>query len=57
MMTEKQGKVFAELRNEGYAVIAWTPEELDGVDPRHVAHRLIELGWEVIEDLKEYEDV
>ena len=44
-----------ELRAEGYAVIVWTPEELDGASPRRVEDRSIELGWDVIDVLKECE--
>ena len=45
-----------ELREEGYAVIIWTPEEL-GDCPINVLEDLsIERGWEVIEQLKESSD-
>jgi hypothetical protein len=45
-----------ELREEGYAVIIWTPEEL-GDCPINVLEDLtIERGWEVIEQLKESND-
>lgn len=51
-MTEEQTKVVRELRHAGYAVIIWTPEEMKEVNPRRVEDRLIELGHEVIADLK-----
>ena len=51
-MTAEETAVIAELRHRGYAVIVWTPEELDGVSHRHVEDRSIELGHQVIEDLK-----
>jgi hypothetical protein len=51
-MTEEQLKVVRDLRHKGYAVIIWTPEELADVSPRHVEGRLVELGHDVIEDLK-----
>jgi len=38
-----------ELRDAGYAVIVWTPEELRGASARRVEDRSIELGWEVID--------
>ena len=37
-----------QLRKMGYAVVAFTPEELRGADPDHVEDRLVELGWDVI---------
>lgn len=40
------------LRKQGFAVVVFTKEELDGADPIRVADRLVELGWEVIEDWK-----
>ena len=42
-----------QLRKMGYAVIAFTPEELRGANPDHVEDRLIELGWDVIDNLAE----
>jgi hypothetical protein len=37
-----------QLRKMGYAVVAFTPEELRGADPDNVEDRLVELGWDVI---------
>ena len=48
-----------ELRDKGYAVIIWTPEEIENT-PINVLEDLrdlsIERGWEVIEQLKENND-
>jgi hypothetical protein len=52
-MTPEEQAVIAELRNRGFAVIIWTPEELAGANRRHVEDRSVELGWQVIEDLKD----
>ena len=52
VMTEN--KVFelcTKMRHLGYAVICFTPGELRGADPDHVEDRLVELGWDVIDDL------
>jgi hypothetical protein len=46
----------ALLRAKGYAVIIWTPEELAGASRNRVEDRLVELGWEVIADLKPESD-
>lgn len=40
------------LRDQGYAVVVFTSEELDGANPRKVSERLVELGWDVIDNLK-----
>lgn len=41
------------LRDAGCAVIAFDPDELAGVEAGDVEDRLVELGWDVIETLKE----
>lgn len=46
-------KVLREMRNEGHAVIVWTPEELGDIDPRWVEDASISYGNEY---LIEYED-
>lgn len=52
-MTSKELGQIQKLREQGYAVIVWTPEELGGAPPRKVEDRSIELGWDVIDALKE----
>jgi len=52
-MTNEQLEVIRALRHEGFAVIIWTPEELGTADPRRVEDRSIELGWDVIDTLKD----
>ena len=44
------------LEDMGCSVVIFTQEELRGANPDHVAKRLIELGWEVINDLADTED-
>ncbi len=39
-----------QLRDEGYAVVLFTPSELDGVDQDKVEDKLFEAGWEIIRD-------
>ena len=41
------------LEEMGCSVVIFTQEELRGANPHHVASRLIELGWEVIDDIAE----
>jgi hypothetical protein len=52
-MTPEEKAVVSELRSRGYAVIIWTPEELAGASRKHVEDRSVELGWQVINDLKD----
>ncbi len=40
-----------QLREAGYVVIVFNPEELEGANPRHVQDRLVEMGWDVIQAL------
>lgn len=46
----------AQLRDQGFAVIVWTPDELGDANPRTVEDRSIELGHEVIRDLQTIAD-
>lgn len=50
-MTPEELEVIASLRDKGYAVIVWTPEELKEASSQRVEDRSIELGWEIISDL------
>jgi hypothetical protein len=53
-MTES--KIFelcVKMQRLGYAVVIFTPEELRGANPEHVQDRLVELGWDVINDIAE----
>lgn len=51
-MTKAEQAAIASLRHKGFAVIVWTPEELEDANPRKVEDRSIELGWDVIACLK-----
>lgn len=52
-MTPEQQKAIDTLRDEGYLVILWTPEELGDIDESHIEDALIERGNEMIEDLRQ----
>ena len=45
-----------ELEAMGCAVVVFTEEELRGARPDLVQDRLIELGWNAIDDLAEEEE-
>ena len=51
-MNQEQIEFIRQLRDEGHAVIIWTPQELGDASLRHVEDRSIELGYEVIEALQ-----
>jgi len=56
MIMEDFSKIAEHLRaleDMGCSVVIFTQEELRGANPDHVASRLIELGWEVINDIAE----
>jgi hypothetical protein len=48
-MTPAQQQTIDTLRDEGYLVILWTPEELGDIDASHIEDALIERGNEMIE--------
>ena len=50
-MNKVQKAVIAELRLEGYAVVVFTPEELENVNSSLVEDELISRGNSIIEDL------
>jgi hypothetical protein len=52
-MTPAQQQAIDTLRDEGYLVIIWTPEELGDIDASHIEDTLIERGNEMIEDLQQ----
>jgi predicted fused transcriptional regulator/phosphomethylpyrimidine kinase len=51
-MTQEQIKTIQELKDQGYAVVLFNPDELEGAEADRVEDRLIEMGWDVIYDLK-----
>jgi hypothetical protein len=51
-MTPAQQQAINELRDAGYLVIIWTPEELGDVDESHIEDALIERGNDMIEMLQ-----
>lgn len=56
IMTPEQEKAINELRDAGYAVVVYSPQELQGVSRDRLEKRLIADGADHIEDLKEIEN-
>ncbi len=50
-LTDKEVEVIREIRDRGFAVVIFNPEELASAEQDRVEDRLVELGWEVIGDL------
>jgi len=46
------GKSISQLRDEGWAVAAFCPDELDGADADQVADIMTERGWVAIDTLR-----
>jgi len=53
--TAAEFAVLDGLRNRGYAVVVFTPQELRGAKARHVEDRLVERGWDAIDVLADDE--
>ena len=49
--TKQAVEYLRQLHKMGYAVVAFTPEELRGANPDHVEDRLVEYGWDVINSI------
>jgi len=47
-MTPAQSKAIQELRAAGWAVILWTPEELNGACPSDVEESSISYAWDYL---------
>ena len=47
-MTASQLKAIRELRAEGWAVILWTPEELNGAHPSDIEDQSIQFASEYL---------
>ena len=50
-LTVKEVDNIRAIRDRGFAVVIFTEEELQGAEQERVEDRLVELGWDVINDL------
>lgn len=48
--TEAQQDVLNQLREAGFALILWSPEELQDTPVNSIEDRSTEFGWGIIED-------
>ena len=51
-MTPEEIATIQSLRDQGYAIVLFNPEELAGVSADDVESRMCEMGWEVIDYLR-----
>lgn len=51
MMNEMQAKAIRSLRNAGWAVVLFSPSELDGADRQRFEERLDDLGADLIAEM------
>jgi hypothetical protein len=51
-MTEHQRYIIQQLRNEGYAIAIFSPEELERVDVRQLEQIMVTDGTEAISILR-----
>ena len=56
-MTDEAVRAIRALRDSGYAVCIFNPEELRGAKPHKVEDELVSAGWEVIDTLATEEEV
>lgn len=48
-LTPEVMKALDFLRDEGFAVAAFTPTELRGADPDHIEDAMVQMGWDAID--------
>lgn len=48
-LTDAERALFDALRDRGFAVVAFTPDELGTADPNSVESFMIQYGWDFID--------
>ena len=51
-LTDNELNVISGLRDRGFTVTIFSPDELGNANTDKVEDRLVELGWDIINDLK-----
>jgi hypothetical protein len=51
-LTEEELTTLRAIRDKGFAVVIFTPEELQNVPPSKLEDDLIALGWDTIDTLR-----
>ena len=55
-LTDKEQSVLRALRDRGFAVIVWTPEELGDVNPESVEDASISYAWDYLLEFTEEDE-
>lgn len=55
-IADKIAEALDTLRGAGYAVAAFTPEELGNAGPRYVEDMMVERGWLAIYDTQDEDE-
>ena len=55
-MTPEEKAIIESLREQGYAVTIFNPEELAGAPPHKVENRMCDAGWDAIDYLTDDEE-
>lgn len=56
-MDNKEVKALKTLREKGYAIAIWYPDEHKLKKPKDLEDRIVEESWEIINILKEWETI
>ena len=56
-MTPEEIAAIQSLRDQGYAVVSFNPEELAGVPAHKVENRMCDAGWDIIDYLTDDDDL
>ena len=54
-LSESEAALIEALRRRGYAVTVFTPHELRDADPDSVQERMVQVGWDIIDNLASYQ--
>jgi hypothetical protein len=52
-LNEEELEMIRNLRDRGFAIAVFTPEELGEVDPMRFEDAMVDAGWDAIEALKD----
>jgi hypothetical protein len=52
-ISNSEYEALKSIRQKGYAVVVFNPEELQGTSCRHVEDAVVLAGWEAIDALKD----
>jgi hypothetical protein len=54
-MSKEETKALKSLRNKGYAIAIWYPDEHGLKRPKRLEEEVVQQSWDIIESLKDEE--